>query len=114
MKHLKIFENNKSVNSIRKMIIEYKKFLKEIQPYILNIYEDLAADDDYEPNYGSKPYETTGDLCLEDIGHWPDGLQFVIHLYNSEDTILHSFYIEITNEELDEILMKMNANKYNL
>ena len=48
MKHIKLFENQ-SVQSIRNMVKEYHKFFEYIKPAIIEKYNELANDPDYEP-----------------------------------------------------------------
>ena len=114
MKHLILFENN-SVGSIRDMIKEYHKFLRDIKPAVIEIYNNLAEDDEYEPDYGSKPYPLdASELILPEVGYWDEGLQFVLQSYDSDGEIEDSFYINVNNEELKDMLIGLDANKYNL
>jgi len=114
MKHIKLFENQ-SVQSIRNMVKEYHKFFEYIKPAIIEKYNELANDPDYEPEYGGTPYIIHYDeLVLTQIGYYDGGLQFVLQSSDDNGDIQGSFYINITDEELEQMLIKLDAKKYNL
>lgn len=116
MKHIKLFEN-KTVSSVRKTIKDFSDLLKYLTPEVIELYNKLAEDDEYEPNYGEKPFlplPRNGELILDNIGLWPDGAQFDIKMYDDDGFVSHSFYPEISNEELEEMLMRLDTKKYNL
>lgn len=116
MKHIRIYENTLTVNSVRNMIIEYRELLHKLEPYVHEIYQELANDPHYEPEYGDVPYEVEdmSPLELTSIGYDDKGVQMVLHYYDNNGEIESSFYIYLTNEEFDEILIKINSGKYNL
>jgi hypothetical protein len=113
MRHIKLYEN-KTVNSVRHTIIEFKNLLKYLRPEVISLYNKLAEDDEYEPNFGDKPFITDDDLILKNIGYWSDGVQFNIEIYDDDGFVSHSFYPEISNDELEEMLMRLDSKKYNL
>jgi hypothetical protein len=116
MNYLKLFENNYTVTSIRNMIVDYVKFIQLVEPYIIEIYRKLAKDDDYEPNYGDVPYGGINYefLSLTHIGYTKDELQFVLQLYNDNGEVVSSFYIDVTNDELEKLLLEIDSKKYNI
>lgn len=112
MKHIKLYEN-KSVQSIRKNIDEFNKFRKEIRPYVIEKYKSLI-DDDYYPECGSKPRKVNEDsLVLNDI-YINNGFEFELFLWSNQGEFLDNFNISISNEEMEQILLKMTTHKYNL
>jgi hypothetical protein len=116
MKHLKIFENKNSVQSVRNMVKEYRIFLDKIRPVIIEKYYELANSPDYEPDYGEQPskFEDESELALSNIGYYNGGLQFQINSYDDNGNVRVSYYLDITDDELEILLLKIDANKYNL
>lgn len=113
MKHIKLFES-KTVNSVRKTIIDFHDLKKYLTPEVIELYNKLAKNDEYEPDYGEKPFPTNKDLILTNIGYWAKCIQFKIEIYDDDGYVSHSFYPEISNEELEEMLMRLDSKKYNL
>jgi hypothetical protein len=116
MNHLKLFENNYTATSVRNMVVEYVKFIQLIEPYIIEIYKKLVNDENYDPSYGDAPYDGIDYvfLSLSHIGYTTDMLQFVLQLYNDNGEIVSSFYIDVTNDELEKILIEIDSKKYNI
>ena len=120
MKYLKIFENQYSKQSVKNLLKEYFSFVKYIKPAILEKYEQLVDDSDYEPDYGDQPYKVNlNDLSLTRIGYSEGGdsefdYQFVLNDYSTSGEIVSTFYIDVTQEELEEMIMKLDAKKYNI
>lgn len=114
MKHLKIFENNRTVQSIRKMAEDYMVFLHDIKPFIFEKYYKLANDPNYETEYGDELNVNDKELALTNIGYYDGGLQFHINSYDNNGEIMANYYIDITNDELEEMLIKLDSKKYNL
>lgn len=115
MKHIKLYEN-KSVQSIRKNIVEFKNFENEVRPYVIEKYNNLVDDEDYEPEYGSKPRKVDEDsLLLNDIYLRDNYFDFDLLLFSKDGIeVLDNFNISISNEEMEKILLKMMTHKYNL
>lgn len=114
MKHIRLFENI-SVSSVRKMIIDYTNFLKDIKPIIVEKYKELADDRGYETEYGDQPHKhNINDLVLTSIGYWDQGVQFVLTTYDNDGGLQNHYYINVTNDELEDMLIKLTSNKYNL
>ena len=120
MKYLKIFESQYSKQSVKNLLKEYFSFIKYIKPAILEKYLQLADDPDYEPDYGDQPYKVdVNDLSLTRIGYSEGGdsefdYQFVLNDYNISGEIFATFYIDVTQDELEEMIMKLDAKKYNI
>lgn len=115
MRYLRLFENM-SAQSIREMAKKYEAFLDDIKPYVVRKYNELANDENYEQDFGDKPFllNPHEELFLSKIGFDNKMFQFVLYLFDDEHTICNQFYIDITDNELNDILMELNANKYNL
>lgn len=115
MKHLRLYEKSRTVNSVRNIINEYHVFLKEITPVVIERYKELANDHYFEVSYG-EPFDinVADELLLGDIGYWEDGVQFELLLYNEDGIITNQYYYEVTNEELGMMLVKIRSNNYNL
>ena len=48
------------------------------------------------------------------MGYWNEGIQFLLRKYNDDSEIENSFYIDVSNQELESMLIKLDADKYNL
>ena len=114
MKHIKLFENN-TLSSVRKLIIDYSNLLTEIKPLVIEKYKQLASDPEYQPSYGDQPDITDiKDLVLIRIGYWDKGVQFVLNTYDNDGIVVKYYYIDVENNDLDDMLSQLNSNKYNL
>jgi len=119
MKHIKLFENNQSIQSIRSKVKEFNELLSYMQPMAIAKYYELANDPDYETEYGDDLDRNIpeSELHLEHIGSWTganSGLQFVLRKYNEEGDHVNHFYLNVLDEEVEQMIVKFNANKYNL
>lgn len=120
MKHLKIYENRITINYVRNTAKEFRELLYKLKPVVYEKYIELTKNENYEkvyrtPDFGDQPYPLDIDeLNLENIGYWHDGVQFLLRKYNDDGEIENSFYIDVSNQELESMLIKLDANKYNL
>ena len=115
MKHLRLFESQ-SVQSTRNMIEEFNKFLEDVRPYIIEKYNELANDEDYECDYGDSPVpqNNDGDLVLQQVEMNDNLFQFLLRTYDEHGQVYETFFINITSKEMEKILLKIKSNKYNL
>ena len=118
MKHIKLFESQYSAKSIRTIATEFNELLDFIKPAIIEKFNILSEDTDYEPSYGDNPadFDNIGgdSLVLEQIGYDNTELQFVLRNYDDDGNIHCSFYIDVTDNELQEMITKLEGKKYNL
>jgi len=116
MKHIKLFESQYSAKSIRTIATEFNELLDFIKPAIIEKFNILSEDPDYEPSYGDNPNDFDGieDLVLEQIGYDNTELQFVLRHYDDDGNIHSAFYIDVTDNELQEMITKLEGKKYNL
>jgi hypothetical protein len=93
------------------MIEEFSKFLIDIKPYIIEKYNECAADPNYEPEpHSDGPYIIDKDqLILQHIKITPEGFEFCLQTFNSDAEVQGTFYITIEDPEVYK-----NSNKYNL
>ena len=115
MKHIKLFENIEN-DSIIKTITKYNNLLDELKPYIVYKYNMLVDDEDYEPEWDSKPTEKyeEDELNIIGSGHYKGTLIFDVADYDLDGTIDNKYYIWLEPGEVEEIKMKMETDKYNL
>ena len=120
MKHLHLFENQ-NVNSIKDAIDIYKKFLIDIKPAVFNKYNEIAEkyenDDELDaPEYGDKPIGTADDdfNYISDVINWDVGLEFIMLESDKHGNIEATYYIMLTDEEIKNAYVGMDAKKYNL
>lgn len=113
MKHLRMYESY-SIESIKKLSDDYDNFLQGIKPYIIKKYNQLANDKNYHPEYGSKPYKVSeDDLSIASFTRYNNKFEFNLFLWNYGD-VENSFYVILSEQEMEEILTKINVEKYNL
>lgn len=114
MKYLKLYEN-KSIESVRHMLTEYQEFKNDIRPFIINKFyylAKLAKKNRYEPETGSTPnkYVKEEKLILTDIFQFKNHIEFTLETDDNDQ----NYYISITNDELKEFLIEIEAKKFNL
>lgn len=117
MKHLRLFENDNSIQSMRSTINDYDNFLNYIGPFIMEKYEELAEGENYNPESGDTP----------DIDDYPMlitasnlGIGFSFHLQgcNIDGEVSSNYYIDFKDDELEEWIknreIRNSSKKYNL
>lgn len=115
MKHLKLFESNYTVQSIKNITKEYHELLKYLKPMIMEKYEELANNDDYQPEMGASPSSyDTDDVSIVEIYESNEGVSFLLYAYDSDGNILDNIYINFTEKEIEECIIKIDALQYNL
>lgn len=114
MKHLKLFEN-KSAQSIKNLIEEFNNFLRDIKPVIIKEYLRLAKDKRYEPEQGDKPIKgNVKNLALIEVITIDDYFEFLLQDYDNNGFVTSQYFISISNEDMEEALIDLDAKKYNL
>jgi len=114
MKHIKLFESIE-FDPI-KTINKYNRMLNELKPYIVYKYNMLVDDEDYEPEWDSKPqieYEED-DLKIIGCEHYKGTLIFDVVDYDDSGVIDNKYYVWLDPGEVEEIKLKMESEKYNL
>jgi hypothetical protein len=116
MKYLKFFENNRTIQSLREMSDEYNKFLRDIKPIIIAKYYELANNTDYECDYGDQPWsgQDEDDLSLIQMATYNTGVQFLLQSFDGNGGINSSYYIDITDEELENMILGLETKKNNI
>ena len=119
MKHLKLFENNDNIQSIRSQINDYNKLISYMEPAIFAKYYELANDPDYEIPYGDELDSNIKEeeLRLERISSWSgsdSGLQFILAGYSNKTDELNHFYINLLDDEVEQMLINFKVKNYNL
>ena len=115
MKYLRLYET-KSIQSIKNIIDSYHNFLEEIKPLIIIKYNELAEDDDYYPDMGDKPSDMWDPdlLVLNNVDYYNNEFVFILHGYDNDGILDATFIIPLTEEEMKDELIKMDAQKYNI
>jgi hypothetical protein len=113
MKHIKTYENSATMEKIKSSIKNWHETVNLLYPIVISKYKELAEDENYQPEAGETPESSVSDeLTLTEISSMPNGLYFTLDWYGE---FSHSvYYIDMTNEEIEEGLMKIDAKKYNL
>ena len=117
MKHIKLFENTNSIQSMRNTINEYENFIDYIKPFVMEKYEELAQDEDYIPESGDTPTSDDDPLLISATNL---GIGFCFHLQgsNNDGEVSANYYIDFKDYELEEWIKSSeigHANKkYNL
>jgi hypothetical protein len=115
MRHLKKLFESKSIESTRNLIKEFNDFLRDIKPIVFEKYLELAKDKRYEPDYGDKPNtHNIKDLALIEAIAAEEYFEFLLQNYDNNGIVQGQYYIILSNEEMEEALMKIDAKKYNL
>ena len=122
MKHLKLFENIKSVSSIKDAINKYKSILVYIKPAVIDRYLEITNDpemdygQDIADKYGGNSYYVIHDInriVLREMSFHDDKIFFTLEYYDDDDE-LDTFYVPFTDEELKNAILKLDSNKYNI
>ena len=113
MKHIKLFENNRSIQSMRNIVNEYDEFFNYITPIIMEKYNELAEDEDYEPDRGDAP-TSDDEPYLQTISDIGGGFEFYLQSFNNNGEPDANYHIELTDEELEELIIRVDSKKYNL
>ena len=115
MRIQRLNESN-SIQNIRNNINEFYSFLKDIRPLVLERYKELCEDKQYFPEIGEKPfYVGKGNehsLIIADIVSLKKGFSFEFQYYDGGE--FYNFYIHLTDEEIEDFLMKKDATRYNI
>ena len=125
MKHLKLFENQ-SVSAIRNALKIYQSFIITIKPVVFDKFNELVdkrnaylegEEVEYvEPEYGDIPDEYAKDdfFYISDITDLDDGFEFFLTETDKHGSIEGIYQICLTDEEIKNAYIKLDANKYNL
>jgi len=124
MKHLKLFENTKSISSMKNIMKEYHELLKYFHPIVFQRYNEIAEDP--ELNYGQDIADVYGGdsyifihniktTRLMEMKMHDNKIFFTLEYKDSyDDEAPNTFYVPFTDKELEDVIMKFNAEKYNL
>lgn len=114
MKHLKLFEN-KSVKSTRNLIEEFNNFLRDIKPAVIKEYIKLANDKRYEPDQGDRPVKgNVESLALIEVVAMENFFEFLLQDYDNNGEVTSQYFIMLSDVDMEEALMDLDAKKYNL
>jgi hypothetical protein len=118
MKHIKLFENTLSIQSMKSTINEYDIFIKYIRPFVMEKYDELAQDEDYIPESGDTPtLDDYPDLMyVNDLG---TGLSFYLQGYDENDyNHISGYYIFFKYDELENWIkyseIRKETKKFNI
>lgn len=116
MKHLRLYENNRTIQSIRKLKDDYYNFMIEIKPYVYEKYIELANDESYSAEQEDQPRNDTeiDDLFLTEYDTLSTGFQFLMSTYDNDGEVENNYYIFISNKEMENVLLRMDSDKFNL
>lgn len=123
MRHLKLFENVNSIASIKDTIKKYHEILKYVKPVVIQRYNEIANDSnmDYGQNitdvYGGDSFyviHNIKDIKLTEMRIHDNKIFFTLEYQDNYENDVSTFYVPFTDEELENSLIKNNANKYNL
>jgi len=124
MKHLKIFENIKSISSIRDTIKKYEEIVEFLRPVVIARYNEIASDSklDYGQNitdvYGGDSYYVIHyieRIKILGLKIHDNKIFFTLQYhepYSNEE--FSEFYVPFTDEELEDAIIKLDTNKYNI
>jgi len=114
MKHLRLFEKL-STQSIKNTVNDYNNMIKKISPGIKEKYDELA-EKGYEPDYGDDLYvlDSEEQLVFQGLAVIDSGFECCLQSFDHNGQIRGTFYIVLTNEDVDNLLIKMDTKKYNL
>ena len=112
MKYLRLYES-KNVDSIINILDEYQKFKNNIRPYIIDKFyylAQLSEDDEYEAMVGSTPNNKVKEenLIITNIFKFKKYIEFRLESKND------IYFISITYDELEDILIEIEGEKFNL
>lgn len=124
MKHLKTFEINKSISSIKNIMNEYHNLIKFLFPAVIKKNNEIANDpnldygQDITDVYGGDSFIVIHNIestrILEMIMH-DNKIFFTLEYIDSYDTDDRNiFYIPFTEEELEKAIIEIDSNKYNI
>jgi len=117
MKHLRLFENVKSIQSMRNTINEYDSFMEYIKPFVIEKYEELAKDEDYELDNGDFP-TLDDDPILISATNLEIGFSFHLQGFNNDGEAISNYYIEFQDNELEKWIkeseMRNATKKFNI
>ena len=104
--------SKKFINSINKMIdvhYEYMDFIEICTPFVIERYINFSKDPDYVPEKGSKPYKVKRNkITISGLNKHENGVEFIVSAYK------YTYYIIFTFDEIEQIIIKQNTEKYNL
>lgn len=113
MKHIKLFENI-NISHIKSTINEYYNFIELTTPIIFEKYDELAKDENYEPEWGETPHDkidknsfTLDKVVIQDNSIFT----FIIHEFSDDGEVYAKYFIDMTEDELEQ---KIFSKKYNL
>lgn len=114
---IKRLNENYSIQSVRNIISDFQKFTEDIKPGLIEIYNELANDKKYYPEQGDRPYKMKDPMNELSVGECYAGINtflFILHEYNNNGEMTSQFYIDLDEEEMEELLLNITAKKYNL
>ena len=116
---------NLSINSIKNTINDYHELINTLRPVAIKRYLEIA--EDHTTGYGQDIVDVYGGdsfyvihnvekIKLIEIKMHDNKIFFTLEYLDSYDDSGNSdiFYVPFTEEELENAIIKMNANKYNL
>ena len=118
MKHIKLFENNNySIQSMKNIINEYDNFKDYIKPFVMEKYEELAEDEDYEPDQGDTPTSDDDPLLISAYS-FGIGIGFHLQGSNNDGEVSANYYIDFEDDELEQWIKESEIGhtnkKYNV
>ena len=125
MKHIKLFENIKSVSTIKDTINKYKEIIDFLTPGVIMRYNEIAEDPklDYGQNitdvYGGNSYyviHNTTRIKIIDMSIHDNKTFFTLEYLDSysDEAEPDTFYVPFTDEELENTILKLDSKKYNI
>ena len=116
MKYLKMFDEKYSIDYIKNVIDKYDEIYKYLKPIgLLKYYEIANSDLDEEPEYGDIPDEKIhkDELSLYDISNNKDYFELTF-IYEDKFGTFSYYYIKLTNQDILDYEMKVDAKNFNL
>jgi hypothetical protein len=124
MKHLKIFEINKSISSIKNIMSEYHDLMKYLFPAVIKRYNEIANDpklfygQDITDVYGGDSFTVIHSIDrvrLIEMKMHDNKIFFTLEYsdsYEPDEPLI--FYVPFTEKELEKAIIEIDSNKYNI
>jgi len=108
-----------TVNNMRKILSEYHDLMSYMEPLILIKYDEIVElaknDDDYEAESGDIPYKVNHErLYFNSIYNAGDNIEAELSLYDKYGSAEANFVIPITDEDIKNFEIGLDAKKYNI
>ena len=123
MKHLKLFENIKSISSIKDVIKKYQEILEQVKPAVIQRYNEIANDpnmgygQDITDVYGGDSFiviHSIDHIRLKEMKIHDNKIFFTLEYTEPYDDYSSIFYVPFTDDEFEKLLINIDTNKYNL